>query len=103
MAQKPTPELEQRLAMLKLEAVRAIDAMSHGEGWKCLSDEMERELRQGIKKIYENTDKENIQKEMSYLKGKCDALIFILSTVNKWKDKEAVVRREVDELLSKNL
>lgn len=95
-------ELEQRLGILRLEATRQIDAMSKTDGWKCIADEIVRELRQGIKKIYDIADQEGVDKQRSYLKGRCDALNFIIATVDKWKNKEELIRREVDELLKRS-
>ena len=101
MDKKRTLELEQRLAGLRLDAIKQIDMMSKTDGWMCISDEITRELRQGIKKIYDIAELDGKDKERSYLKGRCDALSTILATVEKWKNREGMIRREVDELLKR--
>lgn len=97
----PSLELEQRLATLRLDAIKQIEMMSKTDGWLCISDEISRELRQSIKRIYNIAELEGKDNERAYLKGRCEAFTTILATVEKWKNKEAIIRREVEELLQR--
>jgi len=95
-------EAKLQLNGLLLEGSHNIANMSETAGWKFLTDILLAELRNKMRTIYRlSSDPIVNQNKIMELRGTCEAITEILSTVNKWKDKQALLNNEFKELISR--